>query len=120
MNLQYLNSDTAIIIDLLAQARQAHETNPVKAPPLLLKAVNKAVLAVIPNSDPWETMQLLTREHDDWVYEAGYQALQFYDEDSRSEAKFCVYDADERDGFLSIAEGLVIRLVEKTEGSRSK
>ena len=113
MTLQSLNSDTPKIIDLLAQARQAHQTNPAKAPPLLLKAVNKAALAVAPNADPWETMQCLTQENDDWAFEAGYQALQFYDEDSRSEAQFCVYDADDRDGFLSIAEGLVIKLAEK-------
>ena len=113
MTLQSLNSDTAVIIELLAQARQAHQTDPAKAPPLLLKAVNKAVLAVAPNSDPWATMQRLTREHDDWAFEAGYQALLYYDEDSRDESHFCVYEADDWDGFLSIAEGLVIKLAEK-------
>jgi len=113
MTLQSLNSDTAIIIELLAQARQSHQTNPAKAPPLLLKAVNKAVLMVAPDTDPLETMQRLSQENDDWAFEAGYQALQFYDADSRSEAKFCVYEADDWDGFLSIAEGLVIKLAEK-------
>lgn len=113
MTLQTLNSDTAIIIELLAQARQSHQTNPAQAPPLLLKAVNKAVLAVAPGADPWETVQRLTKENADWAFEAGYQALVYYDEDSRSQAKFSVYEADDLDGFLSIAEGLVIKLAEK-------
>ena len=113
MTLQSLNSDTAKIIELLAQARQVQQTNPAKAPPLLLKAVNKAVLTVAPNCDPWETVQRITQDNDDWAFEAGYQALVYYDEDSRDETKFCVYDADDQDGFLSIAEGLVIKLAEK-------
>ena len=113
MTLQSLNSDTAIIIELLAQARQSHQTNPAQAPPLLLKAVNKAILAVAPNADPQETVQQLTQENDDWSFEAGYQALLYYDQDSRSEARFSVYEADDWDGFLSIAEGLVIKLAEK-------
>ena len=113
MTLQSLNSDTAIIIELLAQARQSHQTNPAQAPPLLLKAVNKAILAVAPNTDPQETVQQLTQENDDWSFEAGYQALLYYDQDSRSEARFSVYEADDWDGFLSIAEGLVIKLAEK-------
>ncbi len=113
MTLQSLNSDTAIIIELLAQARQVQQTNPAQAPPLLLKAVNKAVLTVAPNCDPWETVQRLTQDNDDWAFEAGYQALVYYDEDSRDETRFCVYDADDQDGFLSIAEGLVIKLAEK-------
>lgn len=113
MTLQSLNSETAIIIELLAQARQVQQTNPAKAPPLLLKAVNKAVLTVAPNCDPWETVQRMTQDNDDWAFEAGYQALVYYDEDSRDETKFCVYDADDQDGFLSIAEGLVIKLAEK-------
>lgn len=112
MTLQSLNSDTAAIIELLAQARQAHQTDPAKAPPLLLKAVNKAVLAVAPNSDPWETMQRLTREHDDWAFEAGYQALLYYDEDSRDESHFCVYEDDDQDDYQSIAESIVIKLAE--------
>lgn len=113
MTLQSLNSDTAKIIELLAQARQVQQTNPAQAPPLLLKAVNKAVLTVAPNCDPWETVQRMTQDNDDWAFEAGYQALVYYDEDSRDEKKFCVYDADDQDGFLSIAEGLVIKLAEK-------
>ena len=112
MTLQSLNSDTAIIIELLAQARQSHQTNPAQAPPLLLKAVNKAILAVAPNTDPQETMQRLTLEHDDLAYEAGYQALLYYDEDSRNEARFCVYDADDWDDYQSIAESMVIKLAE--------
>ena len=112
MTLQSLNSDTAIIIELLAQARQSHQTNPAKAPPLLLKAVNKAVLMVAPDADPLETMQRLSREHDDWAYESGYQALVYYDQDSRSEAKFCVYEADDWDDYQSIAESMVIKLAE--------
>ena len=112
MTLQSLNSDTAIIIELLAQARQVQQTNPAQAPPLLLKAVNKAILAVAPNSDPWQTMLRLTREHDDMTYESGYQALLYYDEDSRDAARFCVYDADDRDDYQSIAEGVIIKLAE--------
>ena len=112
MTLQSLNSETAIIIELLAQARQVQQTNPAQAPPLLLKAVNKAVLTVAPNCDPWETMQRLAREQDDWAYESGYQALVYYDEDSRNETRFCVYDADDRDDYQSIAESMIIKLAE--------
>ena len=70
-----LHSETAAIIDLLQRARHAHREDPTTAPALLLAAVNKAVKAVAPDVEPWETVKRLTKEGDGWSLEAGYTGI---------------------------------------------
>ena len=107
-----LHSETAAIIDLLQRARHAHREDPTTAPALLLAAVNKAVKAVAPDVEPWETVKRLTKEGDGWSLEAGYKALQYYEEDSKNPRAFSVYGAEDQDDYLEIAEGLIMRLTD--------
>ena len=106
------NSETATIIELLQRARYAHRNDPTAAPGLLLAAVNKALKAVAPGVEPWETVKRLTKEGDGWSLEAGYKALQYYEEDSKSSSAFSVYEEDDKDNYLEIAEGLVMMLAD--------
>lgn len=107
-----LNSETAAIIDLLQRARHAHRSDPTAAPGLLLAAVNKAVKAVAPDAEPWETVKRLTKEGDGWSLVAGYEALEWYHEDSSDPGAFSVYEEPDWENYLEIAEGLVMMLAE--------
>ena len=107
-----MNSETAAIIDLLQRARHAHRSDPTAAPGLLLAAVNKAVKAVAPDAEPWETVKRLAKEGDGWTMEAGYKALQYYEEDSKDSRAFSVYGEEDQDDYLEIAEGLIMKLAD--------
>ncbi len=107
-----LNSETAAIIDLLRRARHAHRKDPAAAPALLIAAVNKAVKAVAPDAEPKEAVHCLTKAGDGWSLIAGYEALEWYHEDSADPGAFSVYGEPDWENYLEIAEGIVMMLAE--------
>ena len=93
--------------ELVRQARQLLATQPEKAAALQLAGVNKLLARVAPGEPPEAAAKRIAKERNISGIRAGYVALLWYYEDSLDPDRFCIYDAEEREIHMRIAESLL-------------
>ena len=93
--------------ELVQQARRIFQTQPEKAAALQLAGINKLLAQVAPGEHPKAAARRLAEERNRSGIRAGYGALLWYYEDSLDPGRFCIYDAEEREIHLSIAEDML-------------
>ena len=93
--------------ELVQQARQILETQPEKAAAVQLAGINKLLAQVAPGEHPETAAKRIAKERNLSGIRAGYVALLWYYEDSLDPDRFCIYDAEEREIHMRIAESLL-------------
>ena len=88
--------------ELLERARQVAKTPESAA--LMLAAVNKRLLEIAPEEEPFDAAKRLAAEWDRWVIEESYDLLQLYYQDSLNADSFDVtYESIDHEDYICIA-----------------
>ena len=85
---------------------RSSKTQPEKAAAVQLAGINKLLDQVAPGEHPETVAKRIAKERNLSGIRAGYVALLWYYEDSLDPDRFCIYDAEEREIHMRIAESL--------------
>ena len=93
--------------ELVRQARRILKTQPERAAALQLAGINKLLAQVAPGEPPEAAAKRLAKERNRWGIRAGYMSLLWYYGDSLDPGRFGIYDAEDREIHMRIAESML-------------